>query len=161
MGEFISYVCGIQEDNMSIGLGAILSLAVGAANTFVQHRQAKKAAAARREGAAVQSASQKNKDRLARRRTAKEIRLKRARLAQSSENTGVSGSSGELGATSALTASAGTSIANQNASILASDGISRQNAAAASAQSKANRFNGLANLFNTGIGIAEDEGLIE
>lgn len=144
-----------------MGIETILlasSLAVGAANVVVQRNAAKKAAAARREENAISGASQEVQNRLARRRAAMETRLRRARIAQSSATSGVLGSSGQLGAESALASSFGTSVAQQDSEVLASRGITEQRQIGANALQKADTFNAFASLYSSAVKTGVKEG---
>lgn len=145
---------------MGLGIGAILSLAVGAASTIAQVRASNKARGERAEQRAIATASEQQKNIRARRQQAKRLRVTRARIAQSAANTGVSGSSGALGAQSALTASTGASIAQQQSEILAVQGINASRSREADALSRGARAGAFGNLFQQGIGFAEEEGLL-
>jgi len=140
-----------------MGILAILSLAVGAASGITQYKAAKTTAKARKEANKISSANETIKNRLANRQQAKRARIVRGRLAQSAANTGVSGSSGELGAVSGISSSAGASFAGQQTNILAAQGISAQSQRAASAQSKANAFSSFATIFDLGVNFAEEQ----
>lgn len=145
-----------------MGTIALLSLAVGAASTIAQTVQARKASKARRESQAVQTASQNVKDRLARRRSAREERVRRARLIQASTTAGTSGSSGEVGASSAIGSNFAASVANQSGQKTAADGISAANQRVADAQSRANSIAAFSGLAKQGLGMWDDyrKGLI-
>tara|TARA_R110000737_G_scaffold281613_3_gene288220 strand:- start:441 stop:872 length:432 start_codon:yes stop_codon:yes gene_type:complete len=139
-----------------MGIVAILSLAVAAAGTVASGIQARKASKARREGQAVSTASGNIRDKLARRRNAREERVRRARLVQQSETAGATGSSGMIGATSALGASFGASAAAQRGDAMGAMGISAANERAASATSKGQLFGSLADLAGEGLSIWDD-----
>lgn len=86
---------------MAVG-AAIAAVVVTAASAYMQGRQAKKAAAERKEAGKVSAAEQAAQAAQGRRAQVREERVRRASILQSSQNTGVGQSSGELGATSAL-----------------------------------------------------------
>lgn len=139
-----------------MGVVAILGLAVSAASTIVQAVQGRKAAKARRESQAVQTAGEAIRDRLARRRAAREERVRRARLLQSSEVGGTSGSSGELGASGALRTNSAAGVANQSSQRTVSQGISAANQQAADAQSRAASVGAFADLVQSGLNVWDE-----
>lgn len=139
-----------------MGVIALLSLAVGAASTIAQTVQARKAAKARRESQAVSSAGEAVRDKLARRRAAREERLRRARLVQASTTGGTSGSSGELGATSALGANFASGVASQSFQRGVSQGISAANQKEADAVSTSKTIGAWSGLAQQGLGMWDD-----
>lgn len=139
-----------------MGVIEILSLAVGAATGIAQAVQARKATKARRESAAVQTAGEGIRDKLARRRAAKEERIRRARLIQASSTGGTSGSSGEVGATSALGANFASGVAQQSAQRGVAKGISAANEKEASAVSRAKTFGAIGDFAQTGLSMWDD-----
>lgn len=84
----------------------------------------------------ISSAAQQNEDRAALRAQAREARRERARILQTSENLGTSGSSKEIGASGSIGNQVATSFANVGAQQLAAAGITQQNNKAASANLK-------------------------
>lgn len=145
-----------------MGTIALLTLAVTAATAVAQGVQSRKAAKARRESQAVQTAGENIRDKLARRRGAKEERLRRARLVQASTTGGTSGSSGEIGATSSLGSNFAGAVAGQSMQRGVASGISAANQRVADAQGKSNTFGAIGNLANTGLNMWDDykKGLI-
>jgi len=143
---------------MSIGLPAILQLAIGGATTISTIRSGKKIQKAQKESNAISTASETFRNRLARRQTAKITRLRRARIIASSAATGTAGSSGELGAISALGASAGGSLGQQQADILAAKGLTRTSQQAANAESSALRAQAFGRLALNSIDLLDKEG---
>lgn len=139
-----------------MGLLPILSFVVGAASAVAQHRQGKKAAAARTESNAIRTASEKNRDRLNRRKLARKERIARAQIANTAENRGSAGSSGELGALSGLTANVGSSVANQSAQSTTAGGLSFQQQLAANAEQKAQNAKAFGDLLQSGISTYEE-----
>ena len=135
---------------------AIIGLIVGAASTVAQSVQARKAAKARREATAVSTAGENVRDKIARRRGAKEERLRRARLIQASTAGGTEGSSGEIGATSALGANFGAAVASQSMQRGVSQGITAANQKAADATSKGKMIGAWGDLAVEGLGMWDD-----
>ena len=86
---------------MAVGV-AIAALVVTAASAYQQSRAAQAAAKDRKEASRVSQAEQAAQQNQSRRQQVREERVRRAQILQNSQNTGVSQSSGELGATSAL-----------------------------------------------------------
>lgn len=86
---------------MAVG-AAIAAVVVTAASAYQQSRAAKAAASDRKEASKVNQAEQAAQQNQNRRAQIREERVRRASVLQASQNTGVSQSSGELGATSAL-----------------------------------------------------------
>lgn len=93
---------------------AVVSLATVAAGAYEQSRQAKSAAKDRKEAGRVAQAEQAAQMNQSRRAQVREERVRRAQVLQSAQNTGVSQSSGELGATSALGSLIGGNLAGMN-----------------------------------------------
>lgn len=96
---------------------ALIGLGTAAAGTAVSVTQGKKAQAAQRESMqaqeqanAEQRAAQAQSAAQERRAQVREERVKRARILQASENTGVEGSSGEMGAMGGLATNLGTNL---------------------------------------------------
>lgn len=139
-----------------MGIVAILSLAVGAAGAIAQGVQARKAAKARREAQAVSTAGNNIRDKLARRRAAREERLRRARLVQQSEAAGATGSSGMIGATSALGANFGAATAQQRGQTQVAEGISAANQREADARSRSAQIGAWTNLAQDGLSMWDD-----
>lgn len=114
---------------MGIGLAiAGVATAVSAAATVYSTRKqeelAGQAADERRKARRIQNSTEKVKNRSERRRAAREERIRRARLISTAENSGGAGSSGLVGATSALGSNFGAAVANQRFEELANRGIS-------------------------------------
>jgi len=140
---------------------AFLTLALAGVGTMMQARQGRKALAAQREANEVSYASEDFRNRLERRRLAKRSRIQRARVAAASQASGVSGSSGQMGAEAAIEGSASNSIAYQKANILAIAGINEQNQKSAAALSKAKRIGAMTDLALDSLSLANDEGLFD
>lgn len=95
---------------MAVG-AAIAAVVVTAASVYQQSRAAKAAAKDRKEAQAVSQAEQAAQQNQSRRAQVREERVRRAQILQNSQNTGVSQSSGEIGATSALGSLIGGNLA--------------------------------------------------
>jgi hypothetical protein len=144
-----------------MGLETILLLSVTAASAVGQRVAARKAARASRTANNIQTATGQRENLLARRKAAREERIRRARLLQSSENQGVAGSSGSLGALSSLSTNAGAAIAAQSGNAVAAAGISAALQRKADAQYSADKYRQLGQLATKGIGMASDAGAFE
>jgi hypothetical protein len=92
-------------DPVTLSYIAIASVGVGTAVSIDQQSKARKAQQRAGDEQRARNASEAARER---RQQIREERVKRARIAQASENTGVQGGSGELGATAGL----GTNLAS-------------------------------------------------
>lgn len=145
---------------MGLETVALLSLAVTGASAIAQQRQARKQASAEREGRAIEGAMGEINNMSARRKAARERRIKMARLNASANASGVQGSSGQVGAQSALGASFGGAMAGQQTGLQAAQGISAANQRAADARSRSNSIKLWTGVAQKSIGIADDAGWI-
>lgn len=139
-----------------MGVIALVGLAVSAATTISQASQARKAARAQREAGEINAAGQAIEDRTARRRALRESRIRRAIIENSAAQSGALGSSGLIGATSALESNTGASIANQESQRLTSEAIGRQNQIAADAESRFDQIGAFGKLVNQGVSLWGD-----
>lgn len=114
----------------------VVDLIVGVVGAAAQMSATKKMAAAQREAGAVSTASGDIRDRAARRRAAREERLRRARLIASSRASGAGNSSGEIGGLASLSTGFESSVASQTEDRLANEGISAANQRYADARFK-------------------------
>lgn len=137
----------------------VLSLAATAVSTVSQIRASKRAQDAREEQAAISGANEEIKNRLARRRQAKRERIRRAQILASAEGSNVAGSSGALGAVSALSSSTASSLATQQSNILAAQGLTRASQQEADAISSSKRAAAWGSLLNEGIAFAKEENI--
>lgn len=133
---------------------AAASVATSAASSVMQRNQAKKVAQAQREGRDIQQASEERQNILARRRAAREARIRRARIAQASANQGTQGSSSEAGSQAALGANFGASAAAQSGQAAGAKAISKTNQAAADASFKQQQIGAYGELAQQGFGFA-------
>lgn len=136
-----------------MGVIELVGLAVSAATGIAQAAQARKAAKAQREASEISAAGQAVQDRVARRRALRETRIRRAIIENSAAQSGALGSSGVIGATSALESNTGASIANQESQRLTSVAIGRQNQIAAQAESKFDQIGAFGKIVNQGISL--------
>lgn len=115
---------------------AAASVAGGFVQASAQSKAAKEAAAAQREANDIQSAAQTVENRQNRRQAIREERIRRARIIQQSETTGVSGSSGQIGATGSLNTNTGNAIGFQSTQERAAYGIGQANQRAVDARTR-------------------------
>lgn len=94
---------------VSAGIAAVV---VSGVSAYEANRTQKAAAKKEEEARDIAAAEQTSQQRAQTRQQIREERIRRAQILQSSENTGVSGSSGALGATSALQTSLGSNLAS-------------------------------------------------
>lgn len=115
-------------------IGAVVAV-VGTVNSVIQQQEAKKnagrAADEQRKTQMEQRAAQARQQAEEKRKMVREERVRRAKILQSSENTGVSGSSGETGALGSLSTQLSTNIGSNLGAKQNGENISRfsQNAA--------------------------------
>lgn len=134
----------------------VAGLAVSAATTIYSVIQQRKAQRAQKTAREIQNASEDYKNILARRKAAKEERIRRARLMSASSAAGTVGSSGELGALGAITSNAGQAVAQQTAFTAAAQGISAQNQKIADAESNMKTAQAFSGLFSQATGLYTD-----
>lgn len=146
---------------MGLELGALLSLAVGAASTVASSIQAKKARKADAQAQAIQLASQRFENKIARRKSAREERIKRARIQASAEQAGAAGSSGEVGAVGALSANRASAEGAQRGLEGFSNAISASLQRGANLRSRSRETLAFGKLATTGIKVAEDFGIFD
>lgn len=138
---------------MGIGAGALgvigtLVSVAGTAIQFVMQRQAqKKQEKAEREAREISQASERNKRLAARRKALRERRVILSKIQQSAENTGVGGSSGELGAAATLGTNLGENLSQARSQELTTAGLSRQSQNIADARSLAQQGQAFGSIF--------------
>lgn len=118
----------------------LVGLAITAATTVAGVAQARKAQAAQKESNEISSAMGQIQDRAAKRKALRDARIRRAMITNSAVQSGAEGSSGELGAISALESNTGAAIGNLTGQQIATAGISRANQKAADAESAFDRI---------------------
>lgn len=129
----------------------IVSALVGIVGVIGQQKAAKKQAAAQREANAISVAGGDIRDRAARRRAAREERIRRARLLSASKAQGTTASSGELGGLAALNTNLNIGLASQESDRLAATGISAANQRAADASFQSESWQAWTKLIQGGI----------
>lgn len=138
---------------MAVG-AAIAAVVVTAASAYQQSRQAKAAASERKEAGRVQQAEQAAQQNQNRRQQVREERVRRATLIQNSQNTGVSQSSGELGATSALGSLIGGNLAGMQRQQNSSAAIGGLNQSAADADLRGSQWQAIGQVSSSVFGYA-------
>ncbi len=128
-----------------------LSLAVGLISTSNSQNAAKKAAAAQRESNNISLAQSENAAREDKRQLLREERIRRARIMQSSFNTGGAGSSGESGAMGAITTNVDSAVSGAEATSKANAGINIFNQKAATYDQKARESLAWGEVFQSGL----------
>ena len=140
---------------MGLEIIAFASLAIGAASTISRNKQARKQAKAEKEGRDIDLAQGEINNAQARRQAAREKRIRLARLKSSSENTGTGGSSGLLGAQSALGASFGGVLADQSTAQNSAEGLTAASQRAADARSRSAAIGAWTNFAQQSLGTVE------
>lgn len=102
---------------------AVAAVAVSGATAYEANRQAKKAAEKQEEAGKVASAEQAAQQTAQTRAQIREERVRRAQILQSSENTGVTASSGAIGSTGALQTTVGANLASASRQANAANAI--------------------------------------
>lgn len=131
---------------MGIEVIAYAALATTAASTVAQQRASSKANKAQKQASNEQRASNAQQAAMERRAQIREQRVKRARLLQSSENTGVSGSSGALGAESSLSSQLSSNVGFNVGQIASANRISEASQRASNNLNQANMWGQVGNL---------------
>lgn len=133
---------------------AWVGLAVAAGSAVVSYSQQRRAQAAQeraaddqRRGNAVQSAQQSQQAAQERRQQIREERIKRASILNSAENSGASGSSGEMGATGGMSTQLGSNLGANGSSILAGQAITGFSQSAANNMQAAQTAQGRASMW--------------
>lgn len=134
-----------------MGIIELIGLAISAVGVVKQQAAARRAAKAQKEARAIDSASQQVEDKLARRRAAREERIRRGRLIAMGENSGTEGGSGQVGALSSLSTNFGAAQAGQSTQAAAARGISAANQQYADAQSAFDQAGAFSDLLNQGL----------
>lgn len=125
---------------------AVVTLAITAAGAYEQSRQAKSQAKDRKKAGQVAQAEQAAQMNQSRRAQVREERVRRAQILQSAQNTGVSQSSGELGATSALGSLIGGNLAGMSRQQNSANAIGNLNQSAADSELKAAQWGAVSSI---------------
>lgn len=130
---------------------AVAALVVGGVSAYEANRQQKKAADKEEDAQAAALAEQKAQQAQQTRAQIREERIRRAQILQSSENTGVSASSGALGSVGALQTNVGANLAAATRSANTTTAITGFQQQAADYRSKANTIQAVGNLTSSAI----------
>lgn len=122
---------------------AAAAVAVAAGSAYAAHQEQAAAADDQKDAAEVAQNEQKAQAAAQRRQQIREERVKRAAVVQSSQNSGVSESSGSLGAQSVLGTQTGISISNLDRSSASSDAIGNSQQSAVDHQTSAGNWQAL------------------
>lgn len=133
---------------------AVAAVAVAAGSAYMAQKNAKAAAKDRKEAGRVGQAEQAAQRNQSRRQQVREERVRRAQIMQSSQNTGVSESSGELGATSALGTLISGNIATQSRQQNSSNAIASWSQSAADNDQMSQQWSGIGNVAGSVFGVA-------
>lgn len=126
---------------------AAVTLTASVYSAQEQKKEAKKAAVAQTNIRNEEKAANTAKQMSERRQQVREERIKRARVLQASQNTGVAGGSGETGAVAALNTNLGSNLGSNSSAVMAGDRVSvfaQQAATAQNAGQNAALFGSLA-----------------
>lgn len=148
---------------MAIATSTVIAAAALATTAVATYQQAKArgdAADAREEAQEISGAQQQVSQRRATRQQVREERIRRARIMQASENTGVAASSSQFGATAALGTLAASNRAAGQGATRASQGISRANQSALDFQNQASIWGGVGQLGSQAFGASGGFGTI-
>lgn len=144
-----------------MGIEALLSLSITAASGLAQRSAARRAARARRTSNEIQTATGEIGNVIARRRSARQERIRRARLINSSRASGTAVSSGAFGALSAISSNFGAARSLQSVQELAARGLSAASQREASANERIQTIGQITQFANQGLEIASDAGLFD
>lgn len=150
---------------MGIETAALVVAAVSAAATVYSTQQqasaARKSSRAQKEAADISAAQQSTEQAEQRRQQIRQERIKRGQIAQASANTGVSGSSGELGSTSALGTNMGNNLAISSGRVNTANAISSQNQRAADASVQSANAGAIGGIAQAGMSLGIQAGAIQ
>lgn len=132
---------------------AAASLAVTAYSAVEQNKAAKEQAAAQKKVSEETTASNTARQMAERRQQIREERVKRARILASSEASGTTGSSGEIGAVGSLNTQLGSNVGSNQSAIQSGQRISVFQQQAADAQLDGQQAGALGSLANAAIGV--------
>jgi len=133
---------------------AAAAVAVAAGSAYAANEQSKDAASSRKKAGKVSQAEQDAKANEGRRQQIREERVRRASIMQSSENTGVAASSGELGSLSALGSQVGGNVSSINQQQSSANAITGYNQSAANLDYRAGQTQQIGNFAGTVFGVA-------
>jgi hypothetical protein len=119
---------------------AVASLVVAAGAAYMQHKAQVKAAREQKKANEIQKAQADVSAQADRRQQVRQDRIKRAQIAQSAQNSGVSMSSGEFGAGGALSTQIGNNIGSISEGQNTANGVSARLQSAQNASNQAATF---------------------
>lgn len=131
---------------------AIAALVVSLYSANEQRKASNEAAKDQKEANKVKTATQRAADIAAMRQKAREERVRRARIQQAAENTGVGGSSGEVGALSAIQTNLASANAFQAGTAAAAGSVTRRLNSAAGHEQDAAKWGQIQGIANTVFG---------
>ncbi len=129
-----------------------LSAVVGVIGGIAQANATSSAAAAQKEANAIEGAQNAVASTNSRRERVREQRIRRAQILAASENQGVTGSSGQIGAVGALSTNLATMVSTSLGESKANAGINKNLQAAADFTSQANMIGAWTDTIQTGLG---------
>lgn len=133
---------------------AAAAVAVAAGSAYAANEQASDAASSRKKAQKVSQAEQEARASESRRQQIREERVKRATILQSSENTGVTSSSGQLGSISALGSQVGGNISSLSRQTDSAAAIGQYNQSAVDSDYRAGQIQQVGNFAGTVFGVA-------
>lgn len=133
---------------------AVAAVAVAGYSAYQSSQAAKDAAKDRKQASQVGQAEQAAQRNQNRRQQLREERVRRAQIIQGSQNTGVSQSSGQLGATSALGTLISSNVASQSRQQNSSNAISSWMQSAADNDLASQQWAGIGNVAGSVFGVA-------
>lgn len=133
---------------------AVSALAIAAGSAYQQSQAAKSAAKDRKEAGRVAQAEQAAQANQSRRAQVREERVRRATVLQSAQNTGVSQSSGEIGATSALGSLIGGNLASGSRQANSAAGIGSLSQSAANSDVRGAQWGAIGSFAGSVFGMA-------
>lgn len=131
---------------------AIAAVAVAGASAYESSQQAKAAAKKEEEAGKVASAEQAAQQTAQTRAQIREERIRRAQILQSSENTGVTGSSGALGSTAALQTTVGSNLAAASRQVNSAKAITGLQQEAANLMTKSRETQAIGSFASSALG---------
>lgn len=140
---------------LEAGVLSAITAATSVASVGVGIAQNQRARKAQKEAANVQAAQNKQQEMEERRRQIREERIRRARIEQASTNTGVSASSGEMGAVGALSTTLNANIGSNLGAVALGQQLSGAMQTSANAQSAARTASFLGDIAPTVIGLGD------
>lgn len=132
---------------------AVASLAVAAIGTAASIQQGNEAASAAKKGRQTAQAQSAINQQNSIRDQVRAQRVKTAQVAQASSDTGVTASSGQIGAASVLSSQAGSNVGNISGAGITTSALSKDSQDAATAQGKQALFGQVAGLGAAGFNI--------